>query len=169
MGTPSDNAGVNNGVGFGSYPDLVGDPHSNIPATPPGSSFGPAYGNPGAFVAPVGLTFGDAGRNILRNPRQTNFDMALFKHFAIKESMSVEFRAEAFNVFNHLEWGYIGGGGGSAAGNAAITSGANSLTCYGGPNNSAGDPTCTSQGLGFLSPNGTHNARILQLAFKFIF
>jgi hypothetical protein len=169
LGTPSDNAGVSNGVGFGSYPDLVGDPHSNIPATPPGSSFGPAYGNPGAFVAPVGLTFGDAGRNILRNPRQTNFDMALFKHFAIKESMSVEFRAEAFNVFNHLEWGYIGGGGGSAAGNAAITSGANSLTCYGGPNNSAGDPTCTSQGLGFLSPNGTHNARILQLAFKFIF
>jgi hypothetical protein len=168
VGTPSDNAGVSNGVGFGSYPDLVGDPHSGIPATPPGSSFGPAYGNPAVFVAPVGLTFGDAGRNILRNPRQTNFDMALFKHFAIKESMSVEFRAEAFNVFNHTEWGYIGGEAGSAAGNGG-SSGGNSLTCYGGANNSAGDPTCTSQGLGFLSPNGAHNPRILQLAFKFIF
>ena len=167
LGTPSDNAGVGNGVGFGSYPDLVGNPLSGIPAIPPGSTFGPAYGNPAVFVAPVGLTFGDAGRNILRNPRQTNFDMALFKHFAIKESMSVEFRAEAFNVFNHVEWGYIGGGGGSAANNSAVTSGANNLSCYGGPNNSAGDPSCL--GNGPLSPNGVHNARILQLALKFIF
>jgi len=166
---PSDNAGVANGVGIGSYPDLVGDPHSGIPAIPPGSTFGPAYGNPAAFVAPRGLTFGDSSRNILRNPRQTNFDMALFKHFAIKESMSIEFRAEAFNVFNHVEWGYIGGAGGSAANNSAVTSGANSLGCYGGANanGSAGDPSCL--GNGPLSPTGVHNARILQLAFKFIF
>jgi hypothetical protein len=81
--------------------------------------------------------------------------------------MSVEFRAEAFNVFNHVEWSYIGGGGGSAAGNNG-GSGLNNLNCYGGPNNSAGDPTLCS-GQGFLSPNGTHNARILQLALKFMF
>ena len=112
------------------------------------------------------MTFGDAGRNILRNPRQTNFDMALFKHFAIKESMSIEFRAEAFNVFNHVEWSYIGGGSGSAAGNNG-GSGLNNLTCYAGPQNSAGDPTCASNN--FLTPANTHNARILQLALKFIF
>jgi carboxypeptidase family protein len=167
LSTPGDNAGVANGIGFGSYPDLIGDPHANIPPTPPKSSFfGPAYGNPGAFAAPVGLTFGDAGRNILRNPRQTNFDMALFKHFAITERMSFEFRAEAFNVFNHTEWGYIGGGGGSAAGNNG-GSGENGLSCYGGPNNSAGDPSCPT--IGLLSPNSAHNARILQLGAKFIF
>jgi hypothetical protein len=166
-GTPTDNAGVANGIGTtGSYPDLIGDPRSGIPVTPPGSSYGPAYGNPAVFVAPRGLTFGDAGRNILRNPRQTNFDMALFKHFAIGERVTFEFRAEAFNVFNHTEWGYIGGGGGSAAGNNG-GSGANTLTCYGGPNNSAGDPTCAGQG--FLSPNNAHNARILQLGGKIIF
>lgn len=165
---PSDNAGVANGVAiYHSYPDLVGNPNSGIPAVPPGSSFGPAYGNPAVFVAPVGLTFGDAGRNILRNPRQTNFDMALFKHFAIKERAAFEFRAEAFNVFNHTEWGYIGGSGGSAANNSSLTSGANSASCYGGPNNSAGDPSCA--GLGFLSPTSAHNARILQLGLKFIF
>ena len=165
--TPSDNAGVANGVGTGSYPDLVSDPLSNLPPEQPRSSLvGPPYGNPGAFVAPRGLTFGDAGRNILRNPRQTNFDMALFKHFAIKESMSVEFRAEAFNVFNHVEWSYIGGGGGSAAGNNG-GSGLNNLTCYAGPQNSAGDPSCAVNN--FLTPNNTHNARILQLALKFLF
>jgi hypothetical protein len=166
LSTPSDNAGVANGIGTtASYPDLIGNPHSNIPVTPPGSSYGPSYGNPAVFVAPVGLTFGDAGRNILRNPRQTNFDMALFKHFAIREDMSAELRFEAFNVFNHVEWSYIGGGGGSAAGNNG-GSGLNTLNCY-GSNNSAGDTEC--QGQGFLSPNGAHNARILQLAFKFIF
>jgi hypothetical protein len=166
--TPADNAGVANGVGFGSYPDLIGNPHSNIPVTPPGSSYGPAYGNPAAFVAPVGLTFGDAGRNILRNPTQTNFDMALFKHIPIGERVTFELRAEAFNVFNHTEWGYIGGGGGSAANNSGITAGSNTLSCYGGPNNSAGDPT-NCGGLGFLSPVNAHNARILQLGGKFIF
>jgi len=165
LSTPSDNAGVANGVGSGSYPDLISDPLANLPPTQVGLA-GPPYGNPGAFVAPRGLTFGDAGRNILRNPRQTNFDMALFKHFNVKEFLNIEFRAEAFNVFNHVEWSYIGGGGGSAAGNNG-GSGLNNINCYGGPNNSAGDPTCAVNN--FLTPNNTHNARILQLAMKFIF
>ena len=93
--------------------------------------------------------------------------MALFKRFAIKERASFEFRAEAFNIFNHTQWGYISGGGGSAANNSALTSFANSAGCYGGSNNSAGDPSCA--GLGFLSPVAAHNARILQFGLKFIF
>lgn len=172
--TPSDNAGVANGTGFGSYPDLVGNPFAGVgSAGNPG--FGPFFGNPAAFVAPRGLTFGDAGRNILRNPRQTNFDMALFKHFPVHESMSFEFRAEAFNVFNHTEFGYIGGGGGSAANNSGLNAFSNSSGCYGGSNNSAGDFSCISPNalspgnLAFLQPNAAHNARILQLALKFIF
>jgi hypothetical protein len=40
--------------------------------------------------------------------------MAMFKHFAIKESMAVEFRAEAFNVFNHPEWSGFATGFGAA-------------------------------------------------------
>ena len=164
---PSDNAGVGNGVGTGSYPDIVGDPSLGIPHTTGGVGFGPLFGNPSAFVAPRGLTFGDAGRNILRNPSQTNFDMALFKRFAIKERAAFEFRAEAFNVFNHTQWGYIGGGGGSAANNSPIASFTNSVGCYGGANNNAGDSSCA--GLGFLSPNGAHNPRILQLGLKLIF
>ena len=35
---------------------------------------GPLLFNPGAFAQPQGLTFGNAGRNILRNPSRTNVD-----------------------------------------------------------------------------------------------
>ena len=105
--TYGDNAGVGNGVGTGSYPDLIGNPRANVPprSEVTGDNYAGFFYNPNAFVAPTGLTFGNVGRNFLRNPSRTNFDMALFKHFAIKESMAFEFRAEAFNVFNHTEWG----------------------------------------------------------------
>jgi hypothetical protein len=143
-----DNAGVANAVaGAGARPDLVGDPHAgSFPPPKPGLGAKVFY-NPNAFAAPRGLTFGDVGRNILRNPRRTNFDMALFKHFAIKESLAFEFRAEAFNVFNHAEWRPMYGGGGSAGGDT---------------NNVFGNP-------GFLQVTSTHLPRILQLGAKLIF
>jgi hypothetical protein len=165
---PSDNAGVSNSfASAGSYPDLVGNPNTGIPALPPGNP--PLLFNPSAFAAPTGLTFGSAGRNILRNPWRTNFDMALLKHFAVTESKYFEFRAEAFNVFNHREYTWLGGDAGSAADNANGTgvTGANAVGCYGGANSSAGDSSCLGNGL--LQPNGAHNPRILQLALKFIF
>jgi hypothetical protein len=76
--------------------------------------------------------------------------MALFKHFAFTERMGLEFRAEAFNVFNHTEWQGIAGDSGSAAN--AVGAGTNNL----------GDP-------GLFRPNAVHNARVLQLALKFVF
>jgi len=174
-----DNAGVGNGFATaGSYPDLVGDPRSGVNSSPLagnliGDGFGPLLYNPAAFNEPTGLTFGDAGRNILRNPWRTNFDMALLKHFNVTESKYFEFRAEAFNVFNHVEFNWLGGDGGSAANNAGFGQISNELSCYGGANNSAGDPSCSTANLG--SPNGilrsagTHLPRIMQLALKFIF
>jgi len=143
----SDNAGVANAVaGAGSRPDLVSDPHSG-PFPAPDSGFAKVFYNPAAYTAPRGLSFGDVGRNSLNNPRRTNFDMALFKHFAIKESKAIEFRAEAYNVFNHTEWSGIAGGAGSAGGSG---------------NNVLGNN-------GFLQVSGAHNPRILQLAAKFLF
>jgi carboxypeptidase family protein len=179
-GIPGDNAGVANTVaanGVSSLPDRVGDPTSGVvQVANPG--FGPAFFNPAAFVAPRGLTFGDEGRNSLTNPRRTNFDMALFKHFAVNERVGFEFRAEAFNVFNHTEFAWLGGGAGSAGGNSPFSSPTNTATCYGGPNFSAGDPSCvlppdsptsTNQGSPFLRAASAHNPRILQLGLKFIF
>jgi len=172
---PNDNAGVATGASQignlsgltgGSYPDVVGDPRSGVQNTP-FTGYGPLYFNPSAFVAPRGLTFGDAGRNILNNPWRTNFDMALIKHFAITESKYFEFRAEAFNVFNHTEFNWLGGDGGSASSNAGAGNSDSSVVCYGGTNNSAGDPTCLPSAL--FRPGAAHLPRILQLGLKFIF
>jgi hypothetical protein len=173
VSVPADNAGVANGVGTGSRPDLVGNPNrDSIPAGYGSNGFGPLLVNPAAFAAPQGLTFGNTPRNDAWNPRQINFDMALYKHFSINESAAFEFRAEAFNVFNHTEWGYIAGGAGSAGGNGSYTGGSSSIGCY-GDNGSAGDPSCVNDNVNnpnnFLRPGASHNARILQLALKFIF
>jgi len=172
----SDNAGVANAIATASalsYPDLIGNPNSGIPNIPvPG--FGPLLFNPSAFAAPVGLTFGTTPRNFLRNPKRTNFDMALFKHIALKEHMAFEFRAEAFNLFNHRQWFYLGGDTGSAAANAGNGSNA-TLGCYAGSTNSSGDSSCIgtpgspNTNNTYLRPNGAHNPRILQLGAKFIF
>jgi hypothetical protein len=153
-----DNAGVANGVGTnGSYPDVVGNPHSAPPSVVLASlnqSSGPLLFNPAAYVAPQGLTFGDAGRNSLNIPNRLNFDMALYKNFPIKESYAFQFRAESFNVFNHTNWSGVNG----------------SIGCYGGANNSAADPSCTSGGwAGFLQPSGAHLGRIFQFGLKFLF
>ena len=99
----SDNAGVSNGAGF-TYADLVGNSKSATPAGCALVATGPQLYNPCAFAAPRGLTFGDAGRNILRIPRTTNFDMMLSKNFKFNESTGFQFRAEAFNIFNHTQW-----------------------------------------------------------------
>ncbi len=163
--TYGDNAGVGNGVGTGSFPDLIGNPSSGIPPASDVSSASYAKFaiNPGAFALPTGLTFGDAGRNDVRNPSRLNFDMGIFKHFAIKENTALEFRAEAFNVFNHTQFSFApieGTAGGITA----------SMTCTGGANNSAGDPSCIGPGgATFGEINNAHLARILQFSLKFLF
>ena len=62
--------------------------------------------NPGAFVSPGNYIYGNSGRNILFGPGTTEFDLSLFKEFALNESASrrLEFRAEAFNVLNTPEF-----------------------------------------------------------------
>jgi hypothetical protein len=52
---------------------------------------------------PADRTYG-LGRNVLRGPHLTNFDVALAKTTAITERVSLEFRVEYFNVLNHPEF-----------------------------------------------------------------
>ncbi len=166
-----DNAGVANGIGAGSYPDI--NPHPGPAPNERGNteSFGPLLGNPNLFVAPRGLTFGDAGRNVLNNPHRVNFDLSILKHFQITEGSVLEFRAEAFNVFNHTQFRIYN----SDLGNT----GSNSVSCYGGPNYSAGfqgqnangaiTGTDCVTGSSFLHPVDAHRPRTIQFAVKYNF
>jgi hypothetical protein len=172
-----DNAGVANGAGTGSYPDVVGDPRaalSNGATRFNAQSIGPLLYNPAAFVAPQGLTFGDAGRNFLNNPHRLNFDLTGLKNFKITEGSNLEFRVEAFNVFNHTEFRIFNPNLGNGANNT--------ISCYAGAlsNYSAvggytisgsGQPIpvdCTT-GSSFLHPIDAHRPRTIQLGLKYSF
>ncbi|MBS1787174.1 MAG: TonB-dependent receptor [Acidobacteria bacterium] len=61
--------------------------------------------NPDAFRTPKPFTFGNAGRNIIPGPGNILFDFALQRRFTLGEGRALEFRAEAFNLFNHPNFG----------------------------------------------------------------
>jgi hypothetical protein len=60
--------------------------------------------NTAAYSAPAAGYFGDAGTGTIRGPGLINFDFTLQKAFHITERQSLEFRAEFFNVFNHVNF-----------------------------------------------------------------
>ena len=62
--------------------------------------------DPNAFVMPTAGTFGNVARGSLRGPGLVSFDTSLFKRVRISEELNLQFRAEAFNVFNHANFSY---------------------------------------------------------------
>ena len=62
--------------------------------------------DPRAFVVPTPGTFGNVSRGSLRGPGLVSFDTSLFKRIKINETLNLQFRAEAFNVFNHANFSY---------------------------------------------------------------
>ena len=92
-----DNSGTGrSALGFGANdrPNLIGDP--NLSARSPERWF-----NTAAFVFPAPGTFGNAGRNILEGPGYHNVNVSLVKNTPLTESLKLQLRAEAFNLFNH--------------------------------------------------------------------
>src|SRR5690242_17946902 len=64
---------------------------------------------------PRTLTFGNMGRNSVYGPGLTNMDMALAKNTKISEKVKLQLRADAFDVFNHPNYGQPGASGGFLA------------------------------------------------------
>ncbi len=82
----------------------------NRPFLVPGQSLYAPNRSPAQWVNPAAFLrqatgFGDAGRNILKAPGFQDVDLSLAKNTQIKERVSLQFRAEAFNLFNHPNFG----------------------------------------------------------------
>ena len=58
-----------------------------------------------AFVAPTCACFGNSGRGILAGPSFSNIDLGVSREFLFTERITLQFRGEAFNLFNHPNLG----------------------------------------------------------------
>lgn len=90
------------GEGFGRL-DLVGNPYAGT--SMPGNIL-----NLAAFVVPCtwngvactgGQHFGNIGRNAFTGPHYRNFDFSLAKNTPLGERVTMQVRADFFNIFNH--------------------------------------------------------------------
>ena len=65
------------------------------------------YFNTACFAVPPLFTFGNESRtdNQLRQPGIANWDLSLYKSVPIHEKAALEFRVEAFNLFNRVQFG----------------------------------------------------------------
>ncbi len=90
--------GINNyGV---DEPDYTGGP-LNLNHSPQN---GLPYFNTAQFSPNALGTPGNVPRRFFSGPGMANFDVALLKNFRVKETKSLQFRVEAFNVFNHTQF-----------------------------------------------------------------
>jgi hypothetical protein len=69
---------------------------------------GTLYFSPDAFALPAAGTLAPTGRNFMRLPGTHNWDLSLAKDFSLHERSKLEFRAEAFNAFNHTQFSAVG-------------------------------------------------------------
>jgi hypothetical protein len=104
--------GLNNGVNPLARPNWAG----TVSNVSPGYFFNPfAFARPvvaagqtipssgGAAIANAsGTDIGKVGRNVLRGPSQNNIDLSLTRRFPLSETKNIEFRAEVFNLLNHV-------------------------------------------------------------------
>jgi hypothetical protein len=101
-----------------------------------------------AFGRPAEGDLGNTGKTVLRLPGINQWDFSLFKNIAIRERMSVQFRFETFNTFNHTQW-----------------QGVNTGLSLPNPNTAVTEATRGS----FGEVNATRDPRNMQLGLKFLF
>jgi hypothetical protein len=97
----NDIAGVVGASGINQPVDLVGDPMAGANGLFSDGSDGNFMFNKDAFRQPAAGTFGNSTRNILRNPGDQQWDIALFKNVSFAGAHKMQFRVEIFNFPNH--------------------------------------------------------------------
>jgi hypothetical protein len=83
-------------------PNIVGNPYQSAPGCQVGTPT--CWINPAAFAVPAKYTFGTAGKNEFRGPTFSQLDFSMSKNFQFNEKYRIEFRAEAFNIFNTVNF-----------------------------------------------------------------
>jgi len=137
------NSRVNSSAG-GQRPNFNPIPGCSTNPVNPGQPTN--YINLNCFSLPALGTLGDLGRNTLRGPGFVDFDFSLFRNIGLhQERYKLQFRAEAFNVLNHANYGVQTTG---------VFSGTNTT-----PLTSAGQ----------LQPPTLTTSRQIQLGVKFVF
>ena len=147
-------------VGAGNYPipqrpdQILANTAASNRGQPcsPAPCSGISYFNPAAFASPTTGTYGNMGVGSLRSPGFWEWDQTISREFKIKESQSIEIRAEAFNVTNSVRF-YIAPTGDNA-------------TLLSSP--TFGNITEAASTTGSSSPFGS-GGRIIQLALKYVF
>jgi hypothetical protein len=146
-------------------PNLVGGGNTGIPIY----LYGPQY--PGGRIinfsafksAPTG-TQGNLPRNFARGFGSSQFDLAVRREFPLGERFRLQFRAEAFNILNHPNFGTVNRNW--RAGPFRVTT-VNGKTTYHG---FGGATSTLNQSLGGLSSlYQVGGPRSLQLALKLVF
>jgi len=61
--------------------------------------------NKAAFATPTGPVQGSLGRNVMRGFGATQVDLTLRRQFQLRERLSLQARADFFNLFNHPNFG----------------------------------------------------------------
>jgi len=79
--------------------NMVGNPFSGF------SKSKNEWFNTKAFAIPAQYTFGNSYRGLIQGQRFINFDTSIIRSFPLWHETQFEFRAEAFNLFNHTVFG----------------------------------------------------------------
>jgi hypothetical protein len=149
-GTPIDvlsganTAGLRTAAPGGFRPDVV----QGVPIYLDGDKT--QFLNPAAFSLPGLGLFGSLGRGSIRGPGTQNIDFSINKNWRVRERYSIQFRAEMFNAFNHVNF-------------SAINNNLNFQNLASDPN--FGRPT----DLGFGQFTQTRGPREIQFGLKFGF
>jgi hypothetical protein len=121
--------------------------------------------NPAAYTIGAGNTYGDTGRNSIRQPYFMRGDITLSKIFPITERQNFEYRLEIFNVFSLWHSNVNGGpnGGGGIQGNLQASN-FGSLVGYNYGSTGNLLPESEQSGLRQL-----WNPRVIQMTLKYVF
>jgi len=112
--------------------------------------------NPQCFTASAYGTVGNLGRNVLIGPGYVDTDFSVLKSTRITERVSLQFRAELFNIFNHPNFSFP---------STAVFSAGSALTGYQATRNTTAGQITSLVGTGGIS----NLARQTQFSLKLLF